>query len=102
MRRIILLAFALPFLLIASEDSFAAQIHGRVVRTACTPGKHGYLSCHSRPCSTMVVVTHVRVDGSVSHRRVATDRRGRFRIGVPANEYFVLAALPREPGTHTE
>jgi hypothetical protein len=98
-----MMALFLPLLLVTGgTDASSAQIHGRVVKTACARTHAGYFSCRTHPYCTMVVVTHVRIDGSVSHRRVVTDRKGRFRITVPSKSYYVLAAMPPEPGMHTE
>lgn len=103
MRRSLVMALLAPLLLVAGgTDAFSAQIRGRVVKASCARTHSGYFSCRTHPYCTMVVVTHVRIDGSVSHRRVVTDRKGRFRITVPSKSYFVLAALPPEPGMHTE
>ena len=98
-----MMALLIPSLLVAGgTDALSAQIRGRVVKASCARTHTGYLSCHTHAYSTIVVVTRVRIDGSVSHRRVVTDRKGRFRITVPSKSYYVLAAMPPEPGMHTE
>src|SRR5215208_7404438 len=80
----------------------AVTIRGQVVLARCSSPLHGYISCRSKPLDTAVIVTKVEVDGSVWHRRVATDSNGRFRIKVTPKRYYVLAALPPMPGMHTE
>jgi hypothetical protein len=79
-----------------------ANIRGRVVLVRCSSPPHGYISCRSKPLYTAVIVTKIDVDGSVWHRRVLTDRKGRFGIKVAPERYYVLSALPPVPGMHTE
>lgn len=79
-----------------------ASIRGRVVLAKCSSPLHGYISCRAQPLDTAVIVTRVEVDGSVWHRRIITDRTGRFRIKVTPKRYYVLSALPPVPGMHTE
>jgi hypothetical protein len=80
----------------------SASIRGQVVLARCSSPLHDYISCRSKPLDTAVIVTKIEVDGSVWHRQLMTDRKGRFRIKVVPKRYYVLSALPPVPGMHTE
>ncbi len=88
-------------LISGSQEAFAAQARGRVVKIVCSNPTSGYIICRSRPLRTTVDVVAVEVDGSVSKRSVTTNRAGRFSIKLAAR-YYVFAARPPELGMPTE
>lgn len=80
---------------IGSQEVLAAQVRGRVVKVVCSGLTSLYITCRSRPLRTTVDVASVKVDGSVSRRRVSTNRAGRFSIRLASGYYEFEARPPR-------